>query len=153
VSDALATVADVEVRLRRSFNEAESAQVAAYILDVSGQIYTFLGSEDAFHPLGEGLSLVPQSVRAIVCAAVIRAMDNPRGLTGETLGDYSWQANGGGSALGLWLTGYERRLLRRAYGASPVGTLSLEGYLPLNPHSLDDIGYGDDLVWSDGESS
>jgi len=60
---------------------------------------------------------------------VLRAYDNPSGLAGETIGDYSWRgASAAGS--GLYFTPAEERIMRRAAGKLSVWTLELQGMLP-----------------------
>ncbi len=72
---------------------------------------------------------VPDSVVPVIVNMVRRALDNPRGLTGEQLGDYQWQAAQGTQA-GIYATRTERSIIRRAAGTLGVGTVQLEGYLP-----------------------
>lgn len=129
MGDPLVDVEEVETRLARALTGAEAARAEARIVDVSGEVYNLVG-EDAFHDSGGGLD-VPDVVVAVVCDAVIRLVENPRGLTGETIGDYNWQANharGGGL---LYLTAAERRTVRRAAGLAAVGTIALQGDLPV----------------------
>jgi hypothetical protein len=140
----LASAADIEDRLGRALSASEITRVEAAIDDASGMVYTWLQDDDAFSPI------VPASVKGIVCQAVLRAFGNPRGLTGETLGDYSWQANGGPStATGYYFTAYERRILRRAHRSLSVRALDLEGYTAIDEDQT--IAFGiEDLF---GESS
>ncbi|MCK9921607.1 hypothetical protein MXD61_06840 [Frankia sp. AgPm24] len=76
----------------------------------------------------------PDVVVPVVVAMVQRAVANPQGLTGETLGDHSWQmAN---ASPDLYLTRAERVTVRRAAGRLSVGTVSLEGDLPAQPSEV-----------------
>lgn len=74
---------------------------------------------------------VPNAVIPVIVNMVRRALENPRGLTGEQLGDYQWQA-ASGTQTAIYATREERKIIRRAAGTLSVGTAQLEGYLPLN---------------------
>lgn len=129
MADPLVAVDEVETRLGRALTGAEAARAEARIVDVSGEVYALAG-EDAFHDSGGGLD-VPAVVVAVVCDAVIRLVENPRGLTGETIGDYNWQANNARGRALLYLTAAEARAVRRAAGLPSVGTITLQGDLPV----------------------
>lgn len=73
---------------------------------------------------------VPDVVVSICCEAVRRAYDNPQGLTGETVGNYTWRGSGGNGG-SLYLTPREQRTLRKIAGKLGVGTIGLEGYMPV----------------------
>jgi hypothetical protein len=138
VSGPLATAGDIEDRLGRVLTASETTRVEAAIDDASGMVYLILQDENAFSPT------VPAGVVGIVCQAVLRAFGNPRGLTGETLGDYSWQANGGpGTATGYYFTAFERRMLRRAHGSLSVVALQLEGYMAIDDDQIVAFGIED----------
>lgn len=86
---------------------------------------------------------VPGAITATVCTAVRRGYENPLGLRGETIGDYSYSVSAASS--GVYFTPEEKRDMRRAAGKSGVGTLELQGMLP------DSIGAGIDTpVMVDG---
>jgi hypothetical protein len=72
---------------------------------------------------------LPDAVVPVIVNMVRRAHDNPRGLTGEQLGDYQWQATASGQT-SIYATRAERSIIRRAAGKLGVAALSLEGYLP-----------------------
>lgn len=129
MGEALVDQQDVEVRLGRTLTATEAELVVTRIADVSEEVWSLVG-EDAFHDAEQTLT-VPGVVRAAVCDAVMRILENPRGLTGETIGDYNWQAAGARGSTGLlYLTAAERRTVRRAAGLPPVGTVTLQGDLP-----------------------
>lgn len=115
-------------RLGRTLDEAEEAQAVAYIADASALVRLAAG-EDFLDELGE-LDEVPDAIVGVVVAMVRRAVENPRALTGETLGDYSWQS-GGSSSTGIYLMRAEKRTVRQAVGKLSVGVLQLEGDLPV----------------------
>lgn len=130
MADPLVGTEAIEARLGRGLTGSEDGKVAAFITDVSGEVYSLVG-EDAFQDEDDELD-VPDVVVAVVCDAVIRRLENPRGLTGETIGDYNWQRNNGraGNAL-LYLTAAEARAVRRAAGLPGIGTIQLQGDLPV----------------------
>lgn len=115
-------------RLGRTLDATEEAQAEAYIADASALVRLATG-EDFLDELGE-LGDVPDAIVGVVVAMVRRAVENPRALTGETLGDYSWQA-GGSSSTGIYLMRAEKRTVRQAVGKLSVGALQLEGDLPV----------------------
>ena len=83
---------------------------------------------------------VPGAIVATVCAAVRRAYDNPGGLQGETIGDYSWRAATSGSGSGVYFTREEERIMRRSVGGSTAGSVELEGMLPATTNDAQYIG-------------
>lgn len=143
MADPLATIDAVEARLGREFAGSELVRAEALLVDVSAEIYGLVG-DDAFHDEnGDLLDPVPAAVVAVVCEAVIRRVENPRGLTGETIGDYNWQANSGRGSVGMYLLAAERRAVRRAAGKLSVAALQLQGDLPV-PGTFD----MNTLTWS-----
>lgn len=111
-------------------------------LDVAEQqqLITTLGDASALIRLEAGVDWIaddgvsvttPAAVVPIVVAMVQRKLMNPSGLTGETLGDHSWQmAN---ASPDLYLTKAERTTVRRAAGRLGAGSVQLEGDLPVQP--------------------
>ena len=85
---AYATVSDVEVRYGRTLTPAESAQVTAWIDDLEGEILERI-------PLLESLVLAGRpslsTLRKLLASAIIRHLDNPKGLKSKTVAidDYS----------------------------------------------------------------
>jgi hypothetical protein len=85
---AYATVNDVEVRYGRTLTAAETAQVTAWIEDLEAEILERI-------PLLEALILAGRptmaTLKRVVCAAVIRKLQNPEGLRTTTVAidDYS----------------------------------------------------------------
>lgn len=85
---AYATVADVEVRYGRSLTVAEAAQVTAWIDDLEGEILERVPTVEALIVLGRpSLS----TLRKVITSAIIRHLDNPKGLKSRTVAidDYS----------------------------------------------------------------
>lgn len=85
---AYATVADVEVRYGRSLTAPESGQVTAWIDDLEGEILERVPTLEALIALGRpSLS----TLRKVIASAIIRHLDNPKGLKSRTVAidDYS----------------------------------------------------------------
>jgi len=126
------------LRYENTIPAADEARVGALLddacalaADITGTTYA-VGNE------------VPGTITATVCNAVRRALENPLGLGGETIGDYSWRVSAASS--GVYFTTEEKRDMRRAAGKSSVGTLELQGMLP----DTIDAGSGYEPVLVDG---
>lgn len=85
---AYATVADVEVRYGRSLTASESAQVTAWIEDLEAEILERI--PDLADLIVAGRPTVA-TLKRVECAAVIRQLNNPKGLKRrtESIDDYS----------------------------------------------------------------
>lgn len=110
------------VRLGRALTADQTAQVEALIQDASALVRRIAeGALDAIDSL-----TVPADVVPVVVAMVRRAVDNPRGLTSERLGDYQW--TGAGQA--IYATDEEAAIVRRAVGLSVIGEVTLTNDIP-----------------------
>ena len=81
-----AALTDVATRLGRTPEGAEAAQITAWIEDVEGLIAERI-------PTLADLAADPDYARrlgAIICAVVIRKVDNPTGKLQERIDDYSY---------------------------------------------------------------
>jgi len=114
---------DFQVRYENTVPAADEERVGALLDDACSLAADITGTTYA---VGDA---VPGVITATVCTAVRRAYENPLGLGGETIGDYSWRVSGGSDS-GLYFTPNEARSMRRAAGKSSVGTLELQGMLP-----------------------
>jgi hypothetical protein len=85
---AYATVADVEVRFGRTLSASESGQADAWIEDLESEIFERIPTLDALMAAGRP---TVSTLRRVVCAAVIRKLQNPEGLRTTTVAvdDYS----------------------------------------------------------------
>lgn len=85
---AYATVGDVEVRYGRTLTTPESAQVEAWIIDLEAEIAERIPTLDALIAAGRP-SL--GTLRKVLTSAIIRHLDNPKGLKSRTVAidDYS----------------------------------------------------------------
>jgi hypothetical protein len=83
-----AEVSDVEVRYGRTLTPAESGQVTAWIDDLEGEIFERIPTLEALIVLGR--PTIPTIIR-VVANAIIRHLDNPKGLKSRTVAidDYS----------------------------------------------------------------
>jgi len=83
-----ATVSDVEVRYGRTLTATESAQVTAWIYDLESEILERIPNLEAL--ILAGRPSIPTIIR-VVSNAIIRKLDNPKGLKSRTVAidDYS----------------------------------------------------------------
>lgn len=121
---------------------ATEEQIEAFLEDASAivNLIAFGTTEDDYWTDWDasGDNPVPAAVIPVIVNMVRRALENPRGLTGEQLGDYQWQA-ASGTQTAIYATREERKIIRRAAGTLSVGTVQLEGYLPVsNIEYIDD---------------
>jgi hypothetical protein len=109
---AYATVPDVEVRFGRTLSASESAQAEAWIEDLESEIFERIPTLDALMAAGRP---TVSTLRRVVCAAVIRKLQNPEGLRTTTVAidDYSTTktVDSANSAGALSLTDEEWNLL------------------------------------------
>jgi len=117
------TIEDFQVRYENTVPYGDNSRIQALLNDACA-----LASDITDTEYADGVD-VPGGVIACVCAAVRRAYENPTGIQGETIGDYSWRAASVGSG-GVYFTEDEKRTLRRAVGKSSGGYIELEGHLP-----------------------
>ena len=85
---AYATVSDVEVRYGRTLTTAESAQVTAWIDDLEAEILERIPALEALILAGRPTL---GTLRKVFTSAIIRHLDNPKGLKSRTVAidDYS----------------------------------------------------------------
>jgi len=85
---AYATVSDVEVRFGRALTTSESGQVTAWIDDLEAKILDRIPTLEALILLGRPTL---GTLRRVICEAVIRRLNNPKGLKSrtESIDDYS----------------------------------------------------------------
>ena len=124
------TFTEFQVRYENTVPAADEERVAAYLEDACALVSDVVGATvtAAWDESGSG-GEAPGAIVAVVYAAVRRAYENPGGLQGETIGDYSWRG-AGSQSVGVYFTPAEMRQIRRAAGLSAVGTIELQGMLP-----------------------
>lgn len=140
--EPLVTVTKLQTRLGRTFDATETSQAEALLKDASALVRDI--ADDDFLDDAGNLT-VPASIVPVVVSMVRRGFDNPRGLTSETLGDYTWQASGNAMS-GIYATRKEKIVIRRAVSKLGAGTAQLEGYLPLRHDA--GTGFEDELIES-----
>jgi hypothetical protein len=117
------TIDEFQTRYENTIPAADEERVEALLGDACDLAADIIGKTYAE---GSG-SEVPSIITAKVCEAVRRAYENPSGLQGETIGDYSWRGSATGSAsIGVYFTPGESRIMRRAAGRSGAGAIQLE---------------------------
>jgi hypothetical protein len=124
----LVTIDEVEVRFKTTFEGDERTYIEALMEDVSNLVRVIAKPEldDVVAPLTGNLrALIP-----IIVKAIRRGRENPRGLTGENLGDYGWQSNSGQNP-DIGLTRNEKRMIRRIVGKLGVESIRMEGEMPV----------------------
>jgi len=141
---------EFRLRYENTIPLADEARVGALIDDACALAADITGT--TYEAVLGVLPPVPGSVTATVCTAVRRAYENPLGLGGETIGDYSWRVSAASS--GVYFTPDETRIMRRSAGKSSVGTLELQGMLPDTigagigtPVTVDGITYYVPWIW------
>jgi hypothetical protein len=115
MSDALATVADLETRLGvavGSLAGADLARALANIADASELVRDVAGMAGRQWTAPAGVKPAPLSVQVVVVVAAKRTYENPSGYAGESVGPYSWQADQ--TAIGPYLTDRERKTVELA---------------------------------------
>lgn len=126
-SDRFVTFSEFQVRYENTIPAADEERVGALLDDACALAADITG--DTYAAVDGVVPDVPGAVTATVCTAVRRGYENPLGLGGETIGDYSWRVSAGSDS-GMYFTPSEARIMRRAAGKSGVGTLELQGMLP-----------------------
>lgn len=116
-----------QLTARPGFDGVDEAQASAVLDDVSALVAAVADLDTPWTD-----ATVPAEVVPVIVAMARRGLSNPRGLTGEQLGDYGWQSQGGGGT-GIFATRMERRIIRKAAGRLGTTTVELENPLPLPP--------------------
>jgi len=142
---ALISIEQLNDRLGRELAGAEETQALALIDDASALVLEVAaGSGD--DPDWTSPGDVPDVIVPVIANMVRRALENPRGLSGEQLGDYQWQAGAGTGQASIYATRREERIIRRAAGRLGVGTVQLEGYLQVESGSSGGTAFEDQLI-------
>lgn len=123
---------------RPGFADVDPGQAQALIDDASALV------RDIAAPVVLDPAALPASLVPVIVGMVRRGFANPLGRTGESIGDYSWQAAGNAMS-GIYATRKEKIVIRRAVGKLGVGTAQLEGDLPLREVAF---GFENELLGS-----
>lgn len=137
----MAALITVEQLLARpGFDGVDESQAEAVLDDVSALVVQIAGIDPEWTA-----DTVPAVVVPVIVSMARRGLANPRGLTGEQLGDYGWQAQGGGGASSLYSTRNEKRIISKAAGRLGVSSVDLDNPLPLPPYRAGG-GFEDQLL-------
>jgi hypothetical protein len=111
----LAAVPALIDRLARLLTAAEEVRAAALLDDVSTEVRAVTGRTWT-RPDGELDPARPGVLAVVTLRAAERAMRNPDGLSGETVGQYTRRFGDTTGGAGSYLTDAERRMLTAATG-------------------------------------
>lgn len=137
----LITVADLVAR--PGFADIDPVEAQSLIDDASAVVR--LAAQGLLDDV-ESPAAPPYIVKTVV-TLIRRGWQNPNGHQSEQLGDYSYSAGTVGGVATMELTAREKKNVRRAVGASGVGSVTLEGDLPYQP-SDSFCGTGESLLGS-----
>lgn len=139
----LASLEALEVRLGLDLADdhgeplgPDGARAQAALEDASSLVRT-ITERDYVDDHDELIAQIPDVVTTITLQAAYRAFLNPQGAVQSSVGDVSVTYSRSDTAGAVFLTSAEIRALRKASGASGVGSLELAtGYIP--PSGRDD---------------
>lgn len=122
-----ATLAELAERLGTVLDEhaADGQRALAALVDAS-ELIRSEGGKTWLDEHGEVLAELPAIIASITLAVAYRAYTNPSGTSQSSVGDVSVSYAREGVAGAVYLTRAERRAVRRAAGATPIGTVQLE---------------------------
>jgi hypothetical protein len=106
----LASVAALETRLGidpGSLTGTDLARAGEALADVSTLVRVEAGSDFLSAP-------IPPAIVTVVLQASLRVYRNPEGLSGEQVGEYSWQQYGKSSPSGVYLSEDEKDVIAKA---------------------------------------
>lgn len=124
---------------RPGFDGVDQAQAEALIDDASALV------ADIAAPTVLDAATLPPAIIPVIVSMVRRGLSNPRGLTGEQLGDYGWQAQGAGGT-SIYATKQERRLIRKAAGTLGAANATLDSDMPLPPWRGTGFGFENEFL-------
>lgn len=126
---ALMSIAQYQARAGRTFSGVGLAQVEAYLDDASAIVRRIAATrnDDELSLDNVDYTNVPPELLPIIFNMVQRGLHNPRGLTSETLGDYSYSQTADRT---IYATAEEEKLILAAVNRTIVGHLTLEGDMP-----------------------
>ncbi|MBA9002015.1 hypothetical protein [Thermomonospora cellulosilytica] len=136
----MATLITVEQLLARpGFDGVDEATAEAVLEDVSALVSLIAA------PVELTAATLPSAVVPVIVSMARRGLSNPRGLSGEQLGDYGWQA-GGQTSSGVYATRHEERIIRRAVGRLGASNATLNSDLPLPPERAGGGGFENEFL-------
>jgi len=117
---SLATLGDLEDLLGEPVTG--SSRRALHLLAHASEIVRAYAGVSWLNDDGDELADVPAQVPAVVAAMVVRATENPLGITQETAGPFS-RSFGSDAAQRIYMTRQEKAIVRAAAGVAAVGTI------------------------------
>lgn len=125
------------------YGAGTTAQIEAFITDVSAEVVDYLNTldTDSVNPIDADDwddTTCPAAIKAAVARIVNRAISNPFGISQEGLGDHQRSFTVGTS--GGMMSPKDKRIIRRAAGASAAQTSLMQGYLPTEVELSEDLG-------------
>lgn len=142
MAESLVPLEDFEARLPESLSEAERKRVGLLLQDASDLV------REAVEPvkIPDPPSFV---VRQLVMDLAGRVLNNPRGITTENIGDYSYSLSRT-SVNGMALLPAELERLRRACGVPTMGAVRMSGgFDPFGVSRVTPVGWAThgDVHW------
>ena len=142
----LPTLATLD-QLKARVDVADDARATARLEDASTAVRS-VARENYVDEDGDLLESIPDAIVLVTLLAAARALENPKGVTGEQYGQYSYQISGGGGG-GVYLTKQEQRWVRAAANGS-VHSLQLSSDIGGTTTVYLSDGAGGDLIpWYD----
>lgn len=131
---AFATVQNVGDRLGRPLTTGEQTSVELLIELATAGIVDALDKDDAW---AAALTPVPKVIEGVCIEAAARALANPNSLKSlqEQLGQHNYTATFRDDA-GIYLTDFERRLVRRAVYGPGIGSVQVGSALDISEDTL-----------------
>lgn len=123
---AFASVIDFESRYSGSVPAVDVYRVDTLLSDASTLIREVAG--DDYVDDDDALETFPALFVIVCCEAARRAYDNPQGLTGETVGNYTWRGSTSGGS--VYLTPGEAKRIRKAAGRMGAVSVTMSNDLP-----------------------
>lgn len=116
-----ANVVDVELRWNQAIPDASVEHVETLLDDAEVLVLDLVPDLAARITSGR---LTSGLVKYVVTAMALRVLFNPKGLSSESAGDYSYQTNGTTGDRRMFITADERRLLLGGRGRASTVALS-----------------------------
>lgn len=135
----LASLWQLQARMPGGVNDDDVPRALAALEDASAWIRSEAG-EDWLDD-SNVLETVPSVIVSICCAVARRIVDNPDGLTAETVA--GWSGSRANASSDVYLTKQEKAMIHRVVGSGGLTVVTLEGpYTPPLPPA--DFVYGRD---------
>ena len=146
---ALADIDALVARLGRPLTEPQRARAVAILDDVSDEVRAETGRTWVL-PDGSLDPDRPGVLAVVTLRATRRAVDNPTGLVGETIGAYTRRFAEPPAGAGVYLDDAERRMLHAAIGTGDLVSVPTTRDVAVDDRRWLSDGAGGDLIpWDD----